>query len=58
VDERDGRTAVITVDGPVGPALRAAADTPGLLRVSPGGDELEDLFLSLYRPDSGHAEVS
>jgi ABC-2 type transport system ATP-binding protein len=46
--EIDGNTVVITLDGPVGPAMRAAASQPGLLRVSPAGDELEDLFLKLY----------
>ena len=46
----DGRTAVLTIDGPVGPALRAATDAGTLQRVSPAGDDLEDLFVSLYRP--------
>ncbi len=44
----DGRTAVLAIDGPVGPALRAATDAGTLLRVSPAGDDLEDLFVSLY----------
>ena len=48
VDEQDGRAAVITVDGPVGPALRAAAEAGGLQRVTSVGDDLEDLFVSLY----------
>jgi ABC-2 type transport system ATP-binding protein len=43
-----GRSVVLTIDGPVGPALRAASDAGTLLRVSPGGDDLEDLFVSLY----------
>ena len=46
--EVDGNTATVTIDGPEGPALRTAAAVPGLLRVSSAGDELEDLFLSLY----------
>ena len=49
VDEVDGRTATITVEGPVGPALAAATRTPGLLRVRGTGDDLEDLFVSLYQ---------
>jgi ABC-2 type transport system ATP-binding protein len=49
VEEVDGRTAAITVDGPVGPALAAATKTPGLLRVRSTGDDLEDLFVSLYQ---------
>ena len=43
------RTAVLAIDGPVGPALRAATDAGTLLRVNPAGDDLEDLFVSLYR---------
>jgi ABC-2 type transport system ATP-binding protein len=46
--EIDGRTAVITIDGPAGPAMRAAADGPGLLRITTAGDDLEELFLGLY----------
>ncbi|MFL6072073.1 MAG: ABC transporter ATP-binding protein [Mycobacteriales bacterium] len=52
--EIDGQVATVTVDGAVGPVLRAALDGPGqpdrpdLVRVSPVGDELEDLFASLY----------
>jgi ABC-2 type transport system ATP-binding protein len=46
--EVEGRTAVITVDGPAGPAMKAAANGPGLLRVSVAGDDLEELFLGLY----------
>jgi ABC-2 type transport system ATP-binding protein len=49
VDEVDGPTAAITVEGPVGPALAAASHTPGLLRVRTVGDDLEDLFVSLYQ---------
>jgi ABC-2 type transport system ATP-binding protein len=44
----DDRTAVIAVKGPVGPALRAATHAGQLLRISPAGDDLEELFLSLY----------
>jgi ABC-2 type transport system ATP-binding protein len=49
VDELDGRAALVTVDGPVGPALRAAAEVGGLQRVTSVGDDLEDLFVSLYQ---------
>ena len=52
VDEVDGRTVAITVDGPVGPALRAATEHGGLLRVRSAGDDLEDLFVSVYQPRS------
>jgi ABC-2 type transport system ATP-binding protein len=44
----DGATVVIAVDGPMGPAMRAALDGPGLLRVSSSHDDLEDLFVSIY----------
>jgi hypothetical protein len=47
----DGRTATVTIDGPVGPALRAATGAGTVLRITPAGDDLEDLFLSLYRHD-------
>jgi ABC-2 type transport system ATP-binding protein len=46
--EVDGHTATVTIDGPEGPALQRAATVPGLLRVNSAGDDLEDLFLSLY----------
>jgi ABC-2 type transport system ATP-binding protein len=46
--ELDGRTATITVDGPVGPALRAASSGASLVRVSNPSDDLEELFVSLY----------
>ena len=46
--EVDGKTVVITLDGPVGPAMQVASSRPGLLRVSPASDELEDLFVTLY----------
>ena len=53
--EIDGKTVVITLDGPVGPALRVAASQTGLVRVSPAGDELEDIFIKLY---DGGAEAA
>jgi len=53
----DGRTATITIEGPVGPALRAATDAGTLLRVNPAGDDLEDLFVSLYRRPDQPTEV-
>ena len=43
-----GDTATIAVDGAVGPAMEAALRGPGLLRVRSAGDDLEDLFISLY----------
>ena len=43
-----GQTATIAVDGPVDKAIRAALNGPSLIRVGTAGDELEDLFLSLY----------
>ncbi|MGI8610086.1 MAG: ABC transporter ATP-binding protein [Candidatus Dormibacteria bacterium] len=46
----DGRTATVAIDGPVGPALRAATEAAVLLRVNSAGDDLEDLFLSMYEP--------
>jgi ABC-2 type transport system ATP-binding protein len=46
--EVDGRTVFLTLDGPAGPAMEAAAAGPGLLRVGSAGDDLEDLFLGLY----------
>lgn len=46
--EVDGRTVVITIDGPASPAMEAAVAGPGLLRVSSAGDDLEDLFVGLY----------
>jgi ABC-2 type transport system ATP-binding protein len=50
----DGRTAVITIEGPAGPAMEAAVAGPGLLRVGSAGDDLEDLFVRLYeRPEEG-----
>lgn len=51
--EVEDHTATVTIDGPEGPALRVAADA-GLLRVSPVGDDLEDLFLSLYQAKPEH----
>lgn len=53
----DGRSVVITLDGPAGPAMEVAAKGPGLIRVSSAGDDLEDLFLKFYEgpPESTHA---
>jgi ABC-2 type transport system ATP-binding protein len=45
-----GTTASIVIDGPAGPAMRAAADHPGLLHIRSTSDELEDLFAELYEP--------
>ncbi len=46
---RDGPdTLTLTIDGAVGPALRAALAGPEVLRVAPSGDDLEDLFIALY----------
>jgi ABC-2 type transport system ATP-binding protein len=50
--EIDGQTATVTIDGPEGPALQRAAALPGLLRVAAAGDDLEDLFVSLYAGSS------
>lgn len=44
----DGKSVVITLNGPAGPAMGVAAAGPGLLRVSSAGDDLEDMFLKLY----------
>lgn len=46
--EGAGRNVLITVDGPVGPAMHVASSLDGLLRVSSAGDELEEMFVSLY----------
>jgi ABC-2 type transport system ATP-binding protein len=43
-----GDTAVVAIDGPVGPAMAAALRGPDLLTVRPAGDDLEDLFVSIY----------
>ena len=48
-----GNTASIVIDGPAGPAMRVAADQPGLLHVRSASDDLEDLFVSLYAPEHG-----
>lgn len=42
----DGVRLTVVIDGPVGPALRAAASQDGLIRVDSVGDELEDLFMA------------
>jgi ABC-2 type transport system ATP-binding protein len=49
----DGATLIVTIDGPVGPALRAATDAGTLQRVTPAGDDLENLFMTIYS-DTGH----
>jgi ABC-2 type transport system ATP-binding protein len=54
--EVEGRTAVITIDGPASPAMKAALAGPLLLRVSSVGDDLEDLFLGLYHESKAAAE--
>jgi ABC-2 type transport system ATP-binding protein len=46
--ETEGRIVHVTIDGPVGPALRAAIDKADLVRINNVGDDLEDLFVSLY----------
>ena len=52
--EVEGQTATVLIDGPEGPALQRATAGPGLLRVRPAGDDLEDLFVSLYQERAGH----
>ncbi|NUT18919.1 MAG: ABC transporter ATP-binding protein [Hamadaea sp.] len=44
----DDHTATLTVEGAVGPALHAATSHALLVRINPAGDDLEDLFVSLY----------
>lgn len=44
----DGKTVIITLDGPVGPAMRVASSRAGLLRVSSVGDDLEQTFMGFY----------
>ncbi len=51
--EVEGQIAQIVIDGPVGPALGAATEKATLLRINNVGDDLEDLFVSLY-DGSGH----
>lgn len=52
--EVDGKTVVLTLDGPAGPAMQVAAAGPGLLRVGSASDDLEDLFVKLYtNPQDG-----
>ena len=46
--EVDGKTVVVTLDGPAGPAMKVASSRPGLLRVGSASDDLEDLFVKLY----------
>ncbi len=44
-------TVSIVIDGAAGPAMRAAADHPGLLHIRSTSDDLEELFVSLYEPE-------
>ena len=46
----DGRSATVVVDGPVGPALKAATENGLVLRIDTMGDELEDVFISVLSP--------
>lgn len=55
--EVDGKSVVVTLDGPVGAAMQVASARPGLLRVSPASDELEDLFVKLYDQSAGAADA-
>ena len=48
-----GATATVAIDGAVGPTMEAALRGPGLLRVRSAGDDLEDLFVSLYGQREG-----
>jgi hypothetical protein len=49
--DAEDRSVVLTLDGPVGPALQTAVNAGTVLRVGPVGDDLEDVFLSLYQPE-------
>lgn len=55
--DAEDRSVVLTLDGPVGPALEAAVNAGPVLRVGPVGDDLEDVFLSLYEPATSTAEA-
>jgi ABC-2 type transport system ATP-binding protein len=46
----DDHVAHIVVEGPVGPLIRALAPLD-VVRITAGGDDLEDAFLRLYRDD-------
>lgn len=46
----NGHVAQAIVEGPVGPLIRALADLD-VVRITAGGDDLEDAFLRLYRDD-------
>lgn len=50
-EEVDGKTVVLTLEGPMASAMRVAASQPGLLRVGSATDDLEDLFIRLYDSD-------
>jgi ABC-2 type transport system ATP-binding protein len=54
--EVEGKIAQIAIDGPVGPALRAAIESADLVRVNNVGDDLEDLFISLYQTKAPEPE--
>jgi ABC-2 type transport system ATP-binding protein len=44
----EGQIVQLTIDGAVGPALAAAVEKAELVRINNVGDDLEDLFVSLY----------
>jgi ABC-2 type transport system ATP-binding protein len=46
----DGHVAHVVVEGPVAPLIRALADLE-VVRITAGGDDLEDAFLRLYGQD-------
>jgi ABC-2 type transport system ATP-binding protein len=52
-----GVVAIVAVEGPIGPALRAATDAGTLLRVVPTGDDLEDLFVAVSADHAPTATV-
>jgi ABC-2 type transport system ATP-binding protein len=54
--EVDGQIAQVAIDGPVGPALKAAIESADLVRINNVGDDLEDLFVSLYATKGGEPE--
>ena len=53
----DGATLIVTIDGPVGPALRAATDAGMVQRVMPVDDDLENLFMTIYSDRGDRIEV-
>jgi ABC-2 type transport system ATP-binding protein len=56
--EVEGQTAQITIDGAVGPALKAAVENGDLMRINNVGDDFEDLFVSLYDESDEDTEVA